>query len=271
MKIALLFAATMALPGGSWSRPAAEIPESVLANLKNMAEHNPKFWERVGNFFEHFKDPGEVVATIHLFDDVHLPLNQEEYEMWGKLIRGASVADGWVKALFPEMHAEMSELDGSTQTKNIQDLIEYIKAAKKDKFHRVSKSIDKDARSALWDMIALQNRINLIFSAHDWQVPPFARERMDKILKRMVDEGEIHLSLPAGGHASLSKRSVDIRIHEPPAAPEHETIDKNVLARSLHADPILWDAPVKVADRPLESRPGDREAIRKAWRKININ
>jgi hypothetical protein len=206
MKFLCILKTVLALPGNSWSHPAAELEhlaESAAMSHGSMQSlalteqaHTPGLLSSLrsgatmvinkfrGNELEEIS---EIVKTIPLYENVAFPFNQIDSEYWEEFVGISIRMNQWLKKLIPEKEALLHfDPDGEEATQLLGYLVQYVKESQMDEFGRVRKSTRKNANDALATLISFQNEYALRVGGFSskWELSPYARYRLEEMIKK---------------------------------------------------------------------------------------
>jgi hypothetical protein len=199
----------VAIPGGSWSQPAAELEHlaesavvsygtlhspvteqvqapGLLTSLRNGAT---KFANKImGN---ELHEIGEISHTIPLYENIAFTFNQIDAGYWDRFVDINIKMNRVIKRFLSEEEAVIHfSPDGDEVKTWLEALRQYVKESRLDSHGRVRKSTYRNAKQALSAIISFQHEHNLgsTRTTSKWELPEFARVRLSEMVKK--DEAE---------------------------------------------------------------------------------
>jgi hypothetical protein len=185
--LTILVAATLALPGTSWSQPVAEL-EHLSESAVNSAAHEkkPGLMASVIRGASEFAKKIVIVKTIPLYENVELPFPLRGAQAWKEFVKSGGRMNEVVKRIYSkERAAEYFSPDGELVKKELDILARYVKESRLDNLGRVRRFTYLNAKFALMRLISFEFEHGIVHPAsiNIWKLPEYARVR----LKEMFD------------------------------------------------------------------------------------
>ena len=134
--------------------------------------------------FAQLKETGEIVKTIQIHDKVSLPFTRQELDLWEREVTDTIQLHKFQQSNMPLIHKEMHNPDGNNVQRLVGYLAQYVNERRNPNLGgRVFKNTDEKARSALRQLIAIQQYWNWNFHHDRWKLPKIAKDRLNVILE----------------------------------------------------------------------------------------
>jgi hypothetical protein len=196
MKLAVIFASVLALPGNSWARPAAELEHTAETAVSAYALkgyiHGPGILSPLRKLTDKFlgndlTELGHIVKSIPLVERAEFPFNQVDSESWGQFVSNTVLMNDFAKRfLSDEKLAQHFDPDGEEATKQLGFLVQYVKEYRTDAFGRVRTKTRKKAYDALALLIAFQHEYasKVGGTANNWELSAYYKFKLGEMMKK---------------------------------------------------------------------------------------